>query len=77
MENVKQTTKKVRVSKNRISKRQAVADWYASAIRNNPSWVEDNDVIQWIVENLSRNAFNEVKQMHDEQMSNLKQENYA
>jgi len=60
----------------KLNKREEVAEWYAMNVFNNIEWAETESAVEWLVMNLSRNAFNELKEVYDEQMSNLEDDGF-
>jgi hypothetical protein len=64
------------MSTRKLNKRESVAEWYAMNVFNNIEWAETESAVEWLVMNLSRKAFNELKEIYDEQMSNLEAEGF-
>ena len=57
-----------------MDKRNDVAEWYLSNIY---PYVHDKDAeIEWLVENLSDDAFKLIEGMYDEQMENLEADGF-
>lgn len=64
------------MSARKQTQRETVAEWYALNVFNNIEWAETEAAVEWLVMNLSRRAFNELKEVHNEQMSNLEAEGF-
>lgn len=64
------------MSARKQTQREMVAEWYAMNVFNNIEWAETESAVEWLVTNLSRRAFNELKEIYDEQMSNLEAEGF-
>lgn len=62
------------MSINKLSKRESVAEWYATQVFE--TCTTPIDEVEWMIKNLNESAYAEIEEYYDEQMNNLEAEGF-